>query len=85
MRRDLAEQSPQVYIEVYDLVWVINFNIWPKKCTEWTPGRKRKRGRPTRRWRDDIEKAAAVNWMSETENRMTWILERPSASSGLNG
>ena len=58
---------------------------WAKKCTKWIPGRKRKRGRPTRRWRDDIEKVAAVNWISKTENRRTWMLERPSASSGLNG
>ena len=58
---------------------------WAKKSTEWTPGTKRSRGRPTRRWRDDIEKAASVTWMSRTMNRLEWMLERPSASSGLNG
>ena len=58
---------------------------WAKKNSEWTPGTKRSRGRPTRRWRDDIEKAARVTWMSRTTNRLKWMLERPSASSGLNG
>ena len=58
---------------------------WAKKVTEWSPRTKRCRGRPARRWRDDIEKIANVTWMSRTTNRLKWMLERSSASSGLNG
>ena len=58
---------------------------WAKRSTEWTPGSKRSKGRPARRWRDDIEKAASVTCMSRITNRLKWMLERPSASSGLNG
>ena len=30
-------------------------NRWTKRCTEWQPRRgKRSRGRPSRRWQDDI-------------------------------
>ena len=59
-------------------------NRWARRSTEWTPGTKRSKGRPARRWRDDIEKAASVTWMSRTTNKLKWILERPSASNGLN-
>ena len=56
----------------------------PKKV-EWRSGTKRSKGRPARRWRDDIEKADIVTRMSRTMNRLKWMLERPLASSGLNG
>ena len=48
-------------------------NRWTKRCTEWQPRRgQRKRGRPTRRWRDDIETAAGKTWMRRTDDRPGW-------------
>ena len=61
--------------------------IMAKKCTEWTPyERKRSRGRPRKRWRDEIVEKAGVNWMRRTGKRLSWkTLGRPPACSGLNG
>ena len=34
-------------------------NRWTKRCTDWQPREgRRNRGRPARRWRDDIEVTA---------------------------
>ena len=60
---------------------------WAKKTTEWQPREsKRSRGRPKRRWRDDIEKKAGYAWMQRAQNRIAWReMWRPPASSGVNG
>ena len=60
---------------------------WAKKVTEWTPmGRTRKKGRPKKRWRDDLTSIAGNNWMRQAQDRTEWkSLWRPSACSGLNG
>ena len=43
-------------------------NRWAKRCTEWQPREgRRNRGRPARRWRDDIEVTAGKTWMRKTE------------------
>ena len=38
-------------------------NRWTKRCTEWQPRRgKRSRGRPSRRWQDDITRKEGTTW-----------------------
>ena len=58
-----------------------------KVTSEWTPREgKRVRGRPKRRWRDNIEEVGGSQWMRVAQNRNAWReLWRPSASSGMNG
>ena len=60
---------------------------WAKNCTEWTPyERKRSRGRPRKRWRDEIVEKAGVNGMRRTGKRLGWkTLGMPPACSSLNG
>ena len=57
---------------------------WARKTTEWTPREgKRQRGRPKRRWRDNIEEVAGNTWMRKAQDRRVWrVLWRPPASSG---
>ena len=48
-------------------------NRWTKRCTEWQPREgRRNRGRPARRWRDDIEVTAGKTWMRKTKDRVEW-------------
>ena len=60
---------------------------WAKITSEWTPSEgKRVRGRPKRRWRDNIEEVGSSQWMRVAQNRSTWCeLWRLSASSAMNG
>ena len=45
---------------------------WTKRCTECQPrGRKRSRGRPRRRWQDDIAKERTT-WNSKATDRRQW-------------
>ena len=38
-------------------------NRWTKPCTEWQPRRgKRSRGRPSRRWEDDMARKGGTTW-----------------------
>ena len=61
----------------------MNNTRWAKITSR---GRKRIRGRPKRRWRDDIEEAVGSQWMRTAQDRSAWRkLWRPSASSGMNG
>ena len=65
----------------------MNTRKWARKLTEWTPRNgKRTRGRPKRRWRDNIEERGGSGWMQVASNRNEWKrLWRPSASSGVTG
>ena len=58
---------------------------WAKITSEWTPREgKRTRGRPKRRWRDDIEEVGGSQWMRVAQDRSAWCkLWRPYASSGM--
>ena len=48
-------------------------NRWTKRSTEWTPRtEKRSRGRPPRRWRDDIEKIFGNTWTRAAQERTLW-------------
>ena len=39
-------------------------NRWTRRCTEWQPRRgKRSRGRPSRRWQDDITEKEGTTWI----------------------
>ena len=60
---------------------------WVKITSEWTSREgKRVRGRPKRRWRDNIEEFDSSQWMRVVQSRSAWRKWwRPSASSGMNG
>ena len=48
-------------------------NRWTKRCTEWQPKRgKRSRGRPSRRWQDDIAMKEGTTWNRGTTDREQW-------------
>ena len=59
---------------------------WAKITTEWTPREgRRARGRPKRRWRDEVEEEIGAHWMQVAQNREAWRrMWRQSASSGVN-
>ena len=65
----------------------MNDNRWAKTTTEWIPReRTRRRGRPKRRWRDELEEKFGAAWMRRARDRVEWRrLWRPSANSGVNG
>ena len=47
---------------------------WPKKMLDWIPNRRRKRGRPRRAWRENIQ--LEMEWRNlqygDWENRKEW-------------
>ena len=48
-------------------------NTWTKRCTEWQPRRgKRSRGRPSRRWQDDITEKEGTTWIRKATDRRQW-------------
>lgn len=65
----------------------MNDNRWAKTTTEWIPReRTRRRGKPKRRWRDELEEKFGATWMRRARDRVEWRrLWRPSANSGVNG
>ncbi|PZC78294.1 hypothetical protein B5X24_HaOG202299 [Helicoverpa armigera] len=46
---------------------------WTRLVTEWCPldGR-RSRGRPTKRWEDDLKGVAGPTWSRTAKNRTEW-------------
>ena len=51
----------------------MNDNRWTKRCTEWQPRRgKRPRGRPSRRWQDDITEKVGTAWIRKATDRRQW-------------
>nr|CAH7760132.1 unnamed protein product [Callosobruchus chinensis] len=51
-------------------------NRWPKKVWEWTPPGRRKRGRPPRSWKKDVEEEMVLRGLQEGDwwNRDLWRL-----------
>ena len=48
-------------------------NRWTKQCTKWQPRRgKRSRGRPSRRWQDDITEKEGTTWIRKATGRRQW-------------
>ena len=48
-------------------------NRWTKRCTEWQPRRgKRSRGRPSRKWQDDITRKEGTTWNQKATDRGQW-------------
>ena len=48
-------------------------NRWTKRYTEWQPRRgKRSRGRPSRRWQDDITEKEGTSWIRKATDRRQW-------------
>ena len=97
----IRNENIRARTKVEDVVWLaekakgqwaghvarMDFNNWARKTTEWTPrDRERTRGRPKRRWRDDIEQKAGSKWMQVAQNRKEWKRRwRLSDSSGGTG
>ena len=45
-------------------------NRWTKRCTECQPKRgKRSRGRPSRRWQDDVTRKEGTIWIRKATDR----------------
>ena len=52
---------------------IARMNRWTKRCTEWQPRRgKRSRGRPSRRWQDDIPRKEGTTWNRKVTDRRQW-------------
>ena len=52
---------------------ILKDNRWTKRCTEWQPRRrKRSRGRPSRRWQDDITEKEGTTWIRKATDRRQW-------------
>ena len=52
---------------------LFTLNRWTKRCTEWQPRRgKRSRGRPSRRWQDDITEKEGTTWIRKVTDRRRW-------------
>ena len=76
---DLANQSQnqlsrnkQQWFEQwhFDALNLFFYNRWTKRCTEWQPRRgKRSRGRPSRRWQDDITEKEGTTWIRKVTDR----------------
>ena len=48
-------------------------NRWTNCCTEWQPRRgKKSRGRPSRRWQDDITRKGGTTWNTKATDRIQW-------------
>jgi Reverse transcriptase (RNA-dependent DNA polymerase) len=45
---------------------------WAKKIEVWEPKGRRKKGRPKRRWRDDIEEHGSIFWRRKAQRRDIW-------------
>ena len=51
----------------------IKDNRWTKRCTEWQPRRgKRSRGRPSRRWQDEITEKKRTTCSRKATDRQQW-------------
>lgn len=76
METDIAEE-----IEMRQLIWFghtkrMEESRWPRKVLEWIPPERRKRGRPKRSWRDDIDGAMNSRNIAEElcQDRKRWKL-----------
>lgn len=76
IEKDILEE-----IERRQLVWFghvnrLDDNRWPKRILKWTPPQHRKRGRPKRSWRDEINDAMSSRNLSPStcQNRKEWKL-----------
>lgn len=50
-----------------------NVERWNKRIYEWTPiGYKRRKGKPTTRWRKEISDKLGILWTRSAQNRSTW-------------
>jgi hypothetical protein len=68
-------------IEKKQLTWFghtkrMNEARWPRKILEWIPEERRRRGRPRRSWRDDIDEAMKTRNLQENTcyDRKQWKL-----------
>jgi hypothetical protein len=59
-------------IEYKRLIWYGHLEMmgdsrWPKKIYNWVPTEKRKKGRPKRRWKNDVETAMVLERLQERD------------------
>lgn len=78
-RRMGIDKDTYTYIEEQRLIWYghvrrADENRWIKKITDWSPIGKRKRGRPRRSFRDEVDEAMERRGLEEGEweNKDTW-------------
>ena len=51
-------------------------NRWTLKVTNWTPRTcVRRKGRPSRRWSDELKEHAGVTWQRKAQNRLRWKID----------
>ena len=61
---------PDILLRIKDYIWrwaghvarADRDDIWYGCMKDWIPPRKRKRGRPTKQWEDDIRQFAGPDW-----------------------
>ena len=59
----------------------IRDNRCTKRYTEWQPRRgKRSRGRPSRRWQNDITRKEGTTWIRKATDRRQWKYWEPPGS-----
>nr|CAI5855298.1 unnamed protein product [Callosobruchus analis] len=76
MERHIHEDIEKRQLTWFGHVKRMNADRWPRKVLEWMPLERRKRGRPRRSWRDDINQAMAARSLAEDEvfDRKRWKL-----------
>nr|CAI5864969.1 unnamed protein product [Callosobruchus analis] len=76
MERHIHEDIEKRQLTWFGHVKRMNADRWPRKVLEWTPLERRKRGRPRRSWRDDINQAMTARTLAEDEvfDRKRWKL-----------
>ena len=85
--KDIIEKAEQTKGQWAGHLARMKKSKWAKRTTEWWPREgSRARGRPKRRWRDEIEEKAGSAWMKRAQDRNAWrMVWRLSASSGVTG
>nr|CAI5860317.1 unnamed protein product [Callosobruchus analis] len=76
MERHIHEDIEKRQLTWFGHVKRMNADRWPRKVLEWTRLERRKRGRPRRSWRDDINQAMTARTLAEDEvfDRKRWKL-----------
>ncbi len=71
--RDISEITRKLKWRYAGHLARLQKDTWAKKVLEWYPvGEKRRRGRPARRWRDELVGEAGITWQRKARNRREW-------------
>lgn len=74
IQKDAVSRIEEKQLSWYGHVRRSSDNGWIKKITEWSPMGRRKRGRPKRSWRDDVDEAMEKRGLKDGdwENKKEW-------------